>query len=190
MTTGKSKIYTRRGDRGSTSLGDGSRVEKHDLRIDAIGSIDELNSLLGVLLAHGVNADTESILSQVQNRLFDLGSDLALNKPVKLQQDSVTYLEQELDRVDADLPPLNAFILPGGSIAAANLQYARAVCRRAERLLCKLANQDEQNTNNLQIQFLNRLSDLLFVLARAQNRDANITETYWEETAAGDNKID
>ncbi len=190
MTTRKSKIYTKRGDSGTTSLGDGSRVEKSDLRIEAIGSVDELNSLLGVLLALEVNADTENILSMVQNRLFDLGSDLALIKPDKLQLDSITQLEQALDRVDAGLSPLNAFILPGGSLAGANLQYARAVCRRAERLLCRLASQDEQNTNTLHIQFLNRLSDLLFVLARAQNRDANIAETYWENSETGDYDID
>ncbi len=182
MEQKKSKLYTRQGDNGTTGLGDGSRVEKNALRIETIGSIDELNSLLGLLLAHGVSADVEHILLKLQNRLFDLGSDLALVEPKKINRDEIIWLEQMLDRLDAEIPPLRTFILPGGSIAAANLHHARTVCRRTERRLCQLASVDSGDDNTLSLQFLNRLSDLLFILARTQNIAAGVTETCWEES--------
>jgi cob(I)alamin adenosyltransferase len=190
MATEKSKIYTRRGDGGTTSLGDGSRMDKCELRIEVIGCIDELNSLIGLIVAHGVSSDAEEILLQIQRLLFDLGSDLALIKPEKIQQVMVTQLEEALDQVDAGLPPLRAFILPGGSVAAANLHYARAVCRRTERRLCQLAEQDGGESSKIHLQFINRLSDLLFVLARAQNWDAGVTESCLDGTATGDNDFD
>ncbi len=189
MANKKSKIYTRHGDSGTTGLGDGSRVEKCDLRVEAIGCVDELNSLIGLLIAHGVSGDTEDILLIVQRQLFDLGSDLALVKPEKIQQNSVTQLEEALDQVDAGLPPLRAFILPGGSVAAANLHHARTVCRRAERRISQLADREE-DANSIHLQFLNRLSDLLFVLARAQNQAAGVTEARWDKALTGGNSVD
>jgi cob(I)alamin adenosyltransferase len=190
MATRKSKIYTRRGDSGTTCLGDGNRVEKCGLRVETIGCVDELNSLIGLLLAHGISGDTAEILSIVQRQLFDLGSDLALVKPEKIQQESVNQLEEMLDRIDAELPPLRAFILPGGSVAAANLHHARAVCRRTERHLCQLASREGTESHDIHLQFLNRLSDLLFVLARTENRFAGVTESRLDETPTGDNSVD
>jgi cob(I)alamin adenosyltransferase len=190
MTTGKYKIYTKRGDSGTTGLGDGSRVEKCELRVETIGCVDELSSLIGLLLAHGVGRDTEEILLTIQHRLFDLGSDLALVKPEKIRQESVTQLEEMLDRIDAELPPLRSFILPGGSVAAANLHHARAVCRRTERRLCQLAGRDGEGNSDIHLQFLNRLSDLLFVLARAENQVAGVTESPFDRTPTGENNVD
>jgi cob(I)alamin adenosyltransferase len=186
MANKKSKIYSRRGDNGTTSLSDGSRIDKCELRIETIGCIDELNSLIGITLAHGVSSNTEKILLRIQRQLFDLGSDLALVRPEKTEQDGVIQLEEALDRVDAGLPALRTFILPGGSVTAANLHHARTVCRRAERRLCQLAVLDREDSSEIHLQFINRLSDLLFALARAENLDAGVSESRLDETTTGE----
>jgi cob(I)alamin adenosyltransferase len=162
------RIYTRGGDKGETSLGDGSRISKLDPRVAAIGDVDELNSLLG--LAGG--------LDRIQNELFDLGADLSVpfgvENRLRITDEAVERLEREIEEANATLPELKSFILPGGSERATQLYLARAVCRRAERSV--LAASD---TNPLCAVYLNRLSDLLFVLARAANRDAGVDEPLW-----------
>ena len=163
------RIYTRGGDKGETSLGDGSRVSKLDPRVIGMGDVDELNSLLGV--AGG--------LDRIQNELFDVGADLSVpfmegDERLRITKEAVDRLEQEIDNANASLPELKSFVLPGGSERAALLFLARAVCRRAERAV--LAAPD---TNPLAAVYLNRLSDLLFVLARAANAEANVDEPLW-----------
>jgi len=174
-----SKIYTRTGDTGTTGLGDGSRVPKDSARIEAIGSVDELNSALGVLLADGVPADVEELLIQIQHELFDLGGELSIPGHVAISDQHVARLESSLDAYNADLPPLKEFILPGGSRAAALAHAARTICRRAERNLVALG-QTEQLPAIPQ-RYLNRLSDLLFVLCRVLNRRANRDDVYWQK---------
>ena len=167
------RIYTRGGDKGETSLGDGSRVSKLDPRVAAMGDVDELNSLLG--LAGG--------LDRVQNELFDLGADLSVpfsgnEDRLRVTQEAVDRLEHEVDEANASLPELKSFVLPGGSERAAQLFLARAVCRRAERAALAVP-----NTNPLAAVYLNRLSDLLFVLARAANDEAGVDEPLWRPGA-------
>jgi cob(I)alamin adenosyltransferase len=167
------RIYTRGGDKGETSLGDGSRISKLDPRIAALGDVDELNSLLG--LAGG--------LDRVQNELFDLGADLAVpyagnEDRLRITQDAIERLEQEIDGANATLPELKSFVLPGGSERAAQLFLARAVCRRAERVVLSVA-----DTSPLAAVYLNRLSDLLFVLARAANVETGVDEPLWRPGA-------
>jgi cob(I)alamin adenosyltransferase len=159
------RIYTRGGDRGETSLGDGSRVSKLDSRVAAMGDIDELNSLIGWALA----AAPDEMLRRVQNELFDLGADVSVpfverDGRLRVEQALVDRLEADCDAVNAGLEPLRSFVLPGGSEAAARLYLARAVCRRAERSLLAVA-----DVNPLAAVYVNRLSDLLFLLARAAN---------------------
>jgi cob(I)alamin adenosyltransferase len=165
------RIYTRAGDRGETSLGDGSRVPKLDCRIAAFGTVDELNSLIGVVLAGGPPAEMRTVLERVQNELFDVGADISVPFGVadrlRVVQTQIDALESDCDRFNADLPELKSFVLPGGSEAAARLHVARAVCRRAERDVLDASEQVELNP--LVIVYLNRLSDLLFILARAAN---------------------
>ena len=165
------RIYTGGGDRGETSLGDGTRVPKLDCRIAAFGAVDELNSLLGVVLAADVPDDLRDVLVRVQNELFDLGADLSVpfgvTDRLRITHDQITALEQDCDRFNADLPELTSFVLPGGSEVAARLHVARAVCRRAEREALEAA--EELEINQLALVYLNRLSDLLFILARAAN---------------------
>jgi len=165
------RIYTRAGDRGETSLGDGSRVPKLDCRIAAFGTVDELNSLIGVVLAGGRPAEMRTVLERVQNELFDVGADISVPFGVadrlRVVQTQIDALESDCDRFNADLPELKSFVLPGGSEAAARLHVARAVCRRAERDVLDASEQVELNP--LVIVYLNRLSDLLFILARAAN---------------------
>ena len=162
------RIYTRGGDRGETSLGDGSRVSKLDPRVAAMGDVDELNSLLG--LAGG--------LDRIQNELFDLGADLSVpfgvDDRLRITDEAVGRLEREIDGANASLPELKSFVLPGGSERAAQLFLARAVCRRAERAVLAVP-----ETNPLAAIYLNRLSDLLFVLARAANASAGAEEPLW-----------
>jgi cob(I)alamin adenosyltransferase len=163
------RIYTRGGDKGETSLGDGSRVSKLDPRVAALGDVDELNSLVG--LAGG--------LDRIQNELFDLGADLSVpfagyEDRLRITQEAVERLEREIDEANASLPELRSFVLPGGSERAAQLFLARAVCRRAERATLAVA-----DTNPLGATYLNRLSDLLFVLARASNADDEVDEPLW-----------
>jgi cob(I)alamin adenosyltransferase len=165
------RIYTGGGDRGETSLGDGSRVPKLDCRIAAFGAVDELNSQIGLALAADMPAEMNDILSRVQNELFDLGADLSVPFGVadrlRISEDHIERLEQDCDRFNAELSELKSFVLPGGSEAAARLHVARAVCRRAEREA--LAAAEELDISRLALVYLNRLSDLLFILARTAN---------------------
>jgi cob(I)alamin adenosyltransferase len=165
------KIYTRGGDKGQTSLGDGSRVPKTDLRIAAYGTVDELNSLLGLALeAPDLPAEFRPWLEQVQNDLFDVGADLSVpvgdeRERLRVRQEQVDRLEALCDQVNERLAPLKSFVLPGGGEAAARLHVARAVCRRAERDAVALA--AAADASPVALAYLNRLSDLLFILARA-----------------------
>jgi cob(I)alamin adenosyltransferase len=175
------RIYTRAGDAGETSLGDGSRVPKTDPRIEAYGTVDELNSVIGLALAGDLPAEFRPWLEQVQNDLFDLGADLSVpledqrRERLRLMPSQVERLEELCDRVNEELEPLKSFVLPGGTEAASRLHVARAVCRRAERRSAALA--DEQEVNPAGLAYLNRLSDLLFILARAAN--AGSQEPLW-----------
>lgn len=174
-----SKIVTRTGDAGTTGLGDGSRVAKDSLRIEAIGAVDELNSVLGVLLAEGLPDDTARCLTDVQHDLFDLGGELSIPGASAVTDAHVARLELEVERVNDSLGPLKEFILPGGTRAAALAHVARTVCRRAERALVAAA-ETETISTPARI-YLNRLSDLLFVLARALNRAGAQPDVLWQK---------
>jgi cob(I)alamin adenosyltransferase len=175
------RIYTRAGDAGETSLGDGSRVPKTDLRIEAYGTVDELNSFVGLALAAELPDEFRRWLEQVQNDLFDLGADLSVplederRERLRVTGEQVERLEELCDLVNERLEPLRSFVLPGGTEASARLHVARAVCRRAERLAVALA--AEHGVNPAALSYLNRLSDLLFILARAAN--AGSPEPLW-----------
>ncbi len=176
------RIYTRTGDAGETSLGDGSRVTKLDPRIAAFGAVDELNSLIGLALAADVAPDRRATLERIQNELFDLGADLsvppAVDGRLRIEQAAIDRLEADCDGFNAGLEPLKSFVLPGGTEAAARLQVARAVCRRAEREA--LAASEQVEINPLVLIYLNRLSDLLFILARTANAAARGDEPLWK----------
>ncbi len=176
------KIYTRGGDKGETSLGDGRRVAKNDLRVAAYGTVDETNSVIGLARLH-VKGEVDAMLGRIQNDLFDLGADLCTPEDgrkaegaLRIVDAQVERLEREIDAMNADLEPLTSFILPGGSPAAAHLHYARTVARRAERLVCGLAEGEAINT--AAIRYINRLSDHLFVLARVLN-DKGAADVLW-----------
>jgi cob(I)alamin adenosyltransferase len=174
------RIYTRAGDAGETSLGDGSRVAKTDLRIEAYGTVDELNSVVGFALAGELPAEFRPWLEQIQNDLFDLGADLSVpledeRERLRVAPGQVEWLEELCDLVNEELEPLKSFVLPGGTEAAARLHVARAVCRRAERRSVALA--EAHDVNPAALAYLNRLSDLLFILARAAN--AGSQEPLW-----------
>ena len=178
------RIYTRGGDSGATSLGDGTRVAKHSLRIRAMGSVDEANAAIGAVLAHAGNDVIAPVLLRIQNDLFDLGADLCVPESgdagrsrLRIAAAQVTALEQEIDRVNAGLTALTSFVLPGGSIASAHLHLARAITRRAERDVAELAGAESVNPELLK--YLNRLSDLLFVLARQAN-DNGAADVLWQ----------
>jgi cob(I)alamin adenosyltransferase len=177
------KIYTRTGDDGTTSLFSGGRVPKTHLRVEAYGTVDELNSTLGVARAHNPHPQTDAWLARVQHHLFILGADLATpldarsKHIVRMDAETVAWLETTIDQMTEALPPLTAFILPGGSPASAYLHLARAVCRRAERLAVALSHQEAIGPHVLP--YLNRLSDFLFVLARWENQQAGIPEEKW-----------
>jgi cob(I)alamin adenosyltransferase len=168
------RIYTRTGDAGETGLGSGKRVPKHDLRIEAYGTVDETNSCVGVARL-GAAPDLDAMLARVQNDLFDLGADLCVPEDqseiskmaLRITAAQVARLEQEIDRMNERLPALTSFVLPGGTAAAANLHVARTVCRRAERLMVKLAEREPVGAEA--IKYANRLSDFLFVAARFAN---------------------
>jgi cob(I)alamin adenosyltransferase len=172
-----SKIYTRTGDEGSTGLGDGSRVPKESLRIEACGAIDETNSAIGVLLATELPEDLRFTLTEMQHDLFDLGGELAIPGTSMITAEHVTRLEADLDRFNEPLPPLKEFILPGGGPAAAACHLARAICRRAERRTWSLAR--EESVAPEALKYLNRMSDLLFVLARVLARRHSGGEVLW-----------
>jgi len=174
------RIYTGGGDRGETSLGDGTRVPKLDCRIAAFGAVDELNSYVGLALAAELPDELRAILARVQNELFDLGADLSVPFGVadrlRISQEHIERLERDCDRFNAELSELKSFVLPGGSEAAARLHVARAVCRRAEREALTAA--EELDISRLALVYLNRLSDLLFILARTAN--AGGEEPLWK----------
>ena len=172
-----SRIYTRTGDDGTTGLGDGTRVGKDDPRVEAMGTVDELNSAVGRVLAHEVPAAVRDCLERVQHDLFDLGAELCLPGVTKVEETHIARLERELDAFNADLPPLKEFILPGGAMAAADAHVARTVCRRAERTLVALGKAEEGGDGGRR--YLNRLSDLLFVVARVLNRSVGRPDVMW-----------
>jgi cob(I)alamin adenosyltransferase len=177
------RIYTRAGDAGETSLGDGSRVPKLDCRIGAFGTVDELNSELGVVLADaGLPDRLRAPLVRIQNDLFDVGADLCVpfgvTDRLRVEQPAVDRLERLCDDLNADLPMLKSFILPGGSEAAARLHVARTTCRRAER--DALVAHEQNGINPLVLAYLNRLSDFLFIAARAANADDGRDEPLWK----------
>jgi len=174
-----SKIYTRTGDKGTTGLGDGSRVAKDHAQIEAIGTVDELNSVLGVVMAESLPEDVATVFATIQHRLLDLGAELSLPPGNnRLRNRDVDYLEKTLDQYNATLEPLMDFILPGGSKAAALCHVARTVCRRAERTLVHLNGTAE--VSGLSLAYLNRLSDLLFVLARVLNKASGQPDILWQ----------
>jgi cob(I)alamin adenosyltransferase len=174
-----SKIYTRTGDEGTTGLGDGSRTPKDSLRIHALGEVDELNSLIGLLLVEDVPEATRAMLIDVQHDLFDLGGELSIPGMTLLAAEGVGRLERELDAMNDTLEPLKEFILPGGTRAAALTHMARAVSRRAERSIVSLSTAEK--VRETPRHYLNRLSDLLFVLARFLNRAAGCGDVLWHK---------
>jgi cob(I)alamin adenosyltransferase len=171
------KIYTRGGDKGETSLGDGSRLPKHALRIRAYGTVDETNAVIGMARLHTRPAvEADLMLARIQTDLFDLGADLCTpeaqnpkHPPLRIEQAQVDRLEAEIDHMNARMKPLDSFVLPGGSDAAAHLHLARTICRRAERLMTELATAEPVSPTA--VRYINRLSDHLFVLSRRMNRD-------------------
>jgi len=177
-------IYTKTGDTGDTSLFGGQRVPKDALRIEAYGTVDELNSMLGLALAEGPADEMRAALLEIQSQLFTLGADLATPRSVtrkeirRIEARDSTWLEKEIDRFDAALKPLRTFVLPGGSPLAARLHLARTICRRAERVVVRLSRNEDVGEG--MTMYLNRLSDLLFVLARRANQDARVPEIPWK----------
>jgi cob(I)alamin adenosyltransferase len=176
-----SKIYTRTGDEGSTGLGDGSRISKDSLRVEALGALDELNSHIGLVLALETPPAVREALDEIQHLLFDLGGELSLPDRRFIEAQHILWLEQQLDSLNDTLPPLKEFILPGGSPAAAACHIARTVCRRAERILTTLLREEAINPQALA--FINRLSDYLFVAARVLAR-AQGGEVSWRGRTA------
>lgn len=175
-----SKIYTKTGDQGTTGLGDGARVSKDHLRVEAYGCVDETNSVIGMVLAAGTLPEAvRDCLTEVQHDLFDLGGELCIPGHEAVNDEFVTRLENELDAFNEHLPPLKEFILPGGGPAASACHLARTVCRRAERRLVTLAN-EEPGIRPQAIRYLNRLSDLLFVIARVLAREESGSEVLWK----------
>jgi cob(I)alamin adenosyltransferase len=181
------RIYTRQGDDGTTALGSGERRPKHDLRVSAYGTTDELNAVLGVVRLHtAAEPDVDAMLARIQNDLFDLGADLCVPQAdsdarsrLRLASSQVERLEQEIDAMNAELQPLRSFVLPGGTPAAAHLHLARTVCRRAERLIVDLAGREGEAVTPAVIQYVNRLSDFLFVAARFMNQ-RGARDVLWE----------
>ncbi len=178
-----SRIYTRSGDAGDTGLGDGSRLAKDHPRIEAIGTIDELNAALGMVLCHPLPTEMRDALLDVQQRLFDIGGELSLPERRDFPARLTNQLETLLDGINAELPALREFILPGGPPAAAACHLARTICRRAERRLVTLRGKEMLNPHVLS--YINRLSDLLFVMARALTRQDQGTERQWHSRRSG-----
>ncbi len=178
------KIYTRTGDEGKTSLGDGSRLPKFHLRVAAYGSIDEANSVLGVAILHVTDHEVLELMRHIQNDLFDVGADLcqperpgAAKPSLRITEEQVTWLEKQIDHFNADLQPLTSFVLPGGSPASAHMHLARTITRRAERDVVRLS--AEGPVNPAVLRYVNRLSDFLFVLARYLN-DKGKEDVRWQ----------
>ncbi|HEY8085728.1 MAG TPA: cob(I)yrinic acid a,c-diamide adenosyltransferase [Methylophilaceae bacterium] len=177
-----SKIYTRTGDDGSTGLGDGSRTAKNSPRVEAMGDVDELNSILGVLMVETMPESIHKILIAIQHDLFDLGGELCIPGYVLLKSDRTDWLEQRLDEMNEHLSPLKEFILPGGTRAAALTHQARTVCRRAERRIVTM--RESESVAPAVAQYINRLSDFLFVLARTFNRLTGEPDVLWNRQPA------
>ncbi len=180
------KVYTRTGDDGTTGLGDGRRVPKDSVRIEAYGTVDELNAAIGAVLSVGLEDALREPLARIQNDLFHLGSDLcvpdkAARAVPQIEPRHVEALEQLMDRLSEALPPLENFILPGGSPGAAQLHAARTICRRAERLVIALSRQETVGEHT--VPYLNRLSDVLFVMARHENRSRGVPDVCWDSRA-------
>jgi cob(I)alamin adenosyltransferase len=173
-----SKIYTKTGDDGTTGLGDGTRVAKDSARVAAYGTVDELNSSIGIVLAQEIPAPIREALTQIQHDLFDLGGELCIPGMAMVHEADVERLEETLDGFNADLPPLKDFILPGGGMAAGCCHLARTVCRRAEREVVTLSRSETVRPEA--VRYLNRLSDLLFVLSRVLARASGHGEVLWQ----------
>jgi cob(I)alamin adenosyltransferase len=173
-----SKIYTRTGDDGTTGLGDGARIAKDSDRIEVLGTIDELNTVLGVALTETLPDNIRDLLLDIQHTLFDLGGELCMPGFKLVPEDAVSELERSLDQLNAELKPLKEFILPGGTRAAALCHQARSVCRRAERRLIRLS--AAEDVSPVAGRYLNRLSDLLFVVARSINLKAGEGDVLWQ----------
>lgn len=178
------KIYTKTGDSGNTSLFGGKRVDKDNQRIEAYGTVDELNSVLGIVLTENTNDKTRKILSSIQESLFVIGAELATPLDVEskaiipITDEEIKILENYIDELDAELTPLKNFILPGGTKSASMLHFARTVCRRAERRIVEI--DKSENISKIIIAYINRLSDLLFVIARYENHITSTPETEWK----------
>lgn len=176
------KIYTKTGDDGTTGLQGGSRVSKSDLRIQAYGAVDEINSVLGLVLTHKIDADVKSPLTQIQNDLFVAGSDLSnpdlSSHKNRVTESMISNLESHIDKFESELEPLTNFILPGGNTVAAFLHLARTITRRAETILVELSKKEQINESCQK--YLNRLSDLLFVMARLVNKRAGTPDVIWK----------
>jgi cob(I)alamin adenosyltransferase len=180
------RIYTRTGDKGTTALAAGGRRPKHDPRIEAFGTVDETNACIGLVRLHTAGHEIDAMLGRIQNDLFDLGADLATvetdkplpYEPLRITQAQVDRLEQEIDRLNAELSVLRSFVLPGGTPAAAALHLARTVCRRAERLVVELMEKPEEKVSPESVKYLNRLSDFLFVASRYAN-DKGALDVLW-----------
>jgi cob(I)alamin adenosyltransferase len=173
------RIYTKTGDDGTTSLGDMSRTSKNDPRLEAFATVDEANSYLGVVLLHVTNPVIKDLLTTIQNNMFDVGADLCTPvvdnpkiKPLRVTQEQIDYLEQQIDTYNSELEPLNSFVLPSGSSASSHLHVARTIVRRAERRTWHAIHSFGEGVNLLTAKYLNRLSDLLFVLARYENKES------------------
>ncbi len=173
-----SKIYTRTGDDGTTGLGDGSRINKDSLRVEAMGDVDELNSVIGMMMTEDVPDILVETLTQIQHDLFNVGGEICIPGYVILQQSRIEDLEEVIDTLNDNLAPLKEFILPGGTKTAAICHLARTVCRRAERKLIELHRNEK--VTDVSLQYLNRLSDLLFVMCRIINKEAGVSDVLWK----------
>lgn len=174
-----SRVVTRSGDQGQTGLADGSRVSKDSARIDAIGQVDELNSVIGLVISEGLPEKMRQELQAIQNELFNIGGELAVVKTSLITEEKLVVVEKLAEEYNQELPPLRDFILPGGTKTAALCHLARSVCRRAERAVVALGKQE--NISPVLYQYLNRLSDLLFIVARVANKMANESDIFWKK---------
>jgi len=172
-----SKIYTRKGDKGTTRLGEGSPVKKNNPRVECYGNLDELNSLVGLFRSYDIPKGIDEILHEIQHDLFDLGGELCIPGHQMMKAERIQFLENKIDTINKDLAPLEEFVLPGGTQAAAICHLARTVCRRAERSLVTLS--QIETVSDLALSYLNRLSDLLFVVARTINKEAGKPDVLW-----------
>ncbi len=177
-----SRIYTRTGDDGTTGLGDGSRIAKDSLRVEAMGDVDELNAVIGILMTESLSTEMREYFTDIQHDLFDLGGEICIPGHAMVKPDRVTKLETILDSLNEELEPLKEFILPGGSKAAAYCHLARTVCRRAERQLHRLHR--EESVTAISLQYLNRLSDFLFVACRYLNKQNGHADVLWKNESS------